>query len=864
MSRPRRPRALAARLAPAAAALLPLLAPGAARAQQAAGPPAQQPAQRPAPQPGARPGAAAVPQAAGQLVGRVVGAAAGQAVAGAGVTVRNAAGDTALVAGALTRADGSFRVDGLRPGRYTVRVRALGFAPLVRRDVAVTAAEPRADLGRLPLAAVAVQLTDVQVRADRATEVLAPDRNSYSVKDMPATSGGTAVDVLRNVPAVEVDGDNNVSLRGNPNVVVQINGRVSPMRGQQLGNFLAQLPANVVAKVEVVSNPSAKNDPEGLGGIVNIVLKQEADLGTSGGLAAGGGSTAQATASANVGRQSGPWTLFASYGFMRDRRTVSGESTREIFATAAAPRLGARRRPVRGHAPHVAQRDRDGRVQGDRARRARGQPRGQPPRHGRGFDSFYRASDAAGAVVGQTDQRTDQSQGGTTGDLALTWRRTLVPRSTRSSPRSASPRGATTTTSPSPAPRSAPTARPPAPPRSRPTARRARARPVRAERLHPRAAPRHQARGGLQGHVPPPDERLRRGHRDGRRRLRPRRGRSNAYTYGEAVHAAYGVLSQRAGRVDLQAGLRLEQADANFDLATTGRRYDIGYRSAFPSALASFTDAAGRNFKASYSKRISRPDVRQLNPFGFREDQYTVFEGNPGLRPEYTHAYELGYQQPLGKGGPGRASGTLQLTPFLRHTVSAVRQIGAVDDAGILRLGFRNAATVDQYGADVNLSVRRGRLSAFGGGSAFQQVTDASNLGTLAAARLSAFAWSARANATVKVTPALDLQAFGMYRSPTRIEQGRLSRFALANLALKQKLRGDHASVTLRVADPLGTMGWAVRASDGRVQQTMDRHFGARGTFLNFAYNFGQAPRIRPRPQDAEQAPGGGGLPGAP
>ncbi len=147
---------------------------------------------------------------------------------------------------------------------------------------------------------MAAQLTTVEVQADRSTESLAPDRNSYTVKDMPATAGGTAVDVLRNVPAVEVDGDNNVSLRGNGNVVVQINGRVSPMRGQQLGNFLAQLPANMVAKTEVVSNPSAKNDPEGLGGIVNIVLKQQADLGTSGGFTGGGGSTGQVNVSGNL------------------------------------------------------------------------------------------------------------------------------------------------------------------------------------------------------------------------------------------------------------------------------------------------------------------------------------------------------------------------------------------------------------------------------------------------------------------------------------------------------------------------------------------------------------------------------------
>jgi len=145
--------------------------------------------------------------------------------------------------------------------------------------------------------------------------------------------------VLRSVPSVEVDGDNKLSLRGNENVVVQINGRISPMRGEQLGNFLAQLPANMVARVEVVPNPSAKNDPEGMAGIVNIVLKENADLGLSGGATLGGGTTGQANASGNLGYQRGPLTLFANYGFMRDRRTITGYSDRQGLVSGLVPYL---------------------------------------------------------------------------------------------------------------------------------------------------------------------------------------------------------------------------------------------------------------------------------------------------------------------------------------------------------------------------------------------------------------------------------------------------------------------------------------------------------------------------------------------
>jgi ferric enterobactin receptor len=181
----------------------------------------------------------------GEIRGKLVDSASGQAVTSGSVAVRRV-GDSVFVSGALPKEDGSFRVDGLRSGRYTVRVRAIGFAPVVRNDIAITADHPAVDLGAIGLNAVAAKLEATQTVAEREDVVLAPDRTNYSVKNMPVASGGTAVDVLRNIPLVEVDGSNNVSLRGNANVVIQINGRSTPLKGDQLGAFLAQLPAGTV------------------------------------------------------------------------------------------------------------------------------------------------------------------------------------------------------------------------------------------------------------------------------------------------------------------------------------------------------------------------------------------------------------------------------------------------------------------------------------------------------------------------------------------------------------------------------------------------------------------------------------------
>ena len=149
----------------------------------------------------------------------------------------------------------------------------------------------------------------------------------------------------------------------------------------------------------------------------------------------------------------------------------------------------------------------------------------------------------------------------------------------------------------------------------------------------------------------------------------------------------------------------------------------------------------------------------------------------------------------------------------------------------------------------------------FGGASVFKQVTDGSNLSTDVSN--SAIGWSTRANATVKVTPTLDVQGFIMYRAAMTTEQGRMAAMTMTNVALRQKLRGDRASVSLRVMDPFNKMGMGFVTDDGRFYQTSERKFGARGVFLGFNYTFGQQPRLRQRaPEQQPESSAAGAAPG--
>jgi outer membrane receptor protein involved in Fe transport len=795
---------------------------------------------------GARPAGAPAMQASGSVRGTVLNAADGAPIASASVAIYSAR-DSSLVTGALSGADGSVRIEGLRPGRYYARVSAVGYQTVTRGGLAIDPSALVAELGQVKLAVSAVALEGLSVTAEKRTVALAPDRNSYSVRDMPGTSGGTAVDVLRNVPAVEVDIDGKVSLRGNENVVVQINGRPTPMRGEQLGNFLAQLPADMLEKIEVVPNPSAKYDPEGMAGIVNIALRQNTDLGASGGITFGGGSTGRANASANFGYQKGALTLYSSYGFMRDERESTGFTYRENRYESPLTYLEQDSRGTTSPLSHNVTLSTDYKL-GKRDALSSNLLFSTRSSE-RDNTNAYRELDAARATTSSYNRLTNGSGSEQNFDAALTYKHTVRPRMNEFSAEVRFNRSAEDdfdtftqqTLSGTPSSGSFLARR-----ETNGTDQLTRNFTLQSDYTRT-FAERTRLETGYKGVLRKLDYDFDASlFSEDDNAFRPDLARSNEFGYEEQVHSAYGVLGHSVGKFDLQGGLRVEHAAARFDLTTTGETFKNDYNSLFPSALVAFNVDNDRQLKLSYSKRVERPRTRQLNPFTRYDDPLNLSRGNPYLKPEYTHAVELGFQQ-------SGSLGTLQLSPFFRYTTDAVRRLTSVDENGVSTTTFKNIATSKSYGSDVTGSVRMGSLSGFAGVSAFQVVSDGSNVGTNISTN--AFGWSSRANLTYRINRGMDVQGFYMYRAPMKMEQGRMSGHSMLNLSLRQKLMNDKASLTLRVVDPFDQMRFNSTTSDSRFYQQMDRKMRSRGLFASFSYNFGQAPRMRQRPNPQQDMP---------
>lgn len=782
---------------------------------------------------------------AGEIRGQLVGATSHQPVDAGVITVLRAT-DSVVASEARSADDGTFHVERLAVGRYFVRLRSLGFSPAVRDDVVVSRNHLVVDLGMISLVAVASQVAAQVVTAERADVTTSPDRTSYATKNMTAASGGTAVDVLRNVPSVEVDATNQVSLRGNQGVVVQINGRPSPLKGEQLGNFLAQLPASAVKRVEVAPNPSAKDDPDGAAGIINIILNEDTNFGWSGGWTIATGTTGQANGSANIGHQGGPFTVFLSYGAYRNHQNMDGRSQLKnlqgSMPALVSSRVDGAAQPVSQNSTFRAEylvtpRDAlslDGTVSGGTLDR----------------DNVSTSTDLddVGVVIGRFAQANNQHTQYVTQDYAVAFRHTgdAKERAFSTEARLTRTDGTIATMLSGNVLQGNATTGAPAVPTERD--RSAIGWPtwtMQSDYTEPF--------GGAAG------TKLELGVKaDGHRMSNnftatyldtaskafvPNALRSSAFEYREQIDAAYALLTQQLAKVQAQAGLRVEQATTTLSLGNS--QVDNRYASAFPSAILSYDLTAARQAKVSYSRRITRPNPFQLDPAAYRVDARTAYVGNAHLRPEYTDAIELGLQET-------RGWGSVQINPYARHTAHAVRTILSVDSSGTTVGTYDNVASTRELGTDLNSTVHLGAATLLVGGNASHYSSNATNLAGNPSTR--AFVWSARVNATWQTTRTIDAQFSTNYRSAFATEGGSRRAFVFMNLSVRKKLWNDQGSVTIRAQDPFNLLTFgSITTSPGTIQSST-QSYGIRGLFIAVTRNLGQEIKLRP-PDNSGTAP---------
>ena len=244
--------------------------------------------------------------------------------------------DGSLITGVVTSQDGTFVIDGVKPGTYYMEASFMGYDTKTISDIAIDKRQSVKDLAIIGLS-IGNQLDEVIIQGERATVLHKIDRQVFDTKKFQSSQGGNAIDVVRNLPSVTVDAQGGISVRGSSGFAVLINGK--PTQGDASA-ILSQLPANALETVELITAPSAKYDPEGKGGILNIITKKGATNGIYTQINVRGGlpsiepyDTKEAAQrygiDATLNRRTDKWNL--SFGTSYQRNDKTGRREGEVF-----------------------------------------------------------------------------------------------------------------------------------------------------------------------------------------------------------------------------------------------------------------------------------------------------------------------------------------------------------------------------------------------------------------------------------------------------------------------------------------------------------------------------------------------------
>ncbi|HJV42364.1 TonB-dependent receptor domain-containing protein [Caulobacter sp.] len=679
------------------------------------------------------------------------------------------------------------------------------------------------------------------------------DRRSYSLgKDLQATTGSVA-DVLRNVPSVQVDVQGNVSLRGDSNVTIMIDGKPSGMfKGENRGQVLQQIPASQFERVEVMTNPSAAFSPEGTAGIINLITKQQRGVGTTGSVRVNAGTEGRKNASVSLARNTKRLTLSADGGWRRDKAKGEIVDDRERLDTATGKYATSHQKigfVSRGQS-HNARGGVDYDL--DKQTRLSAEARYNDMTYRSKSGSDYDGRDPAGAPIVRYQRRSDgemkRSVTGLSGDL----RRKLSGDDHEFTVHTSVERTRDRQTTLADAFNQLPTA-------SNFIERVRIGDELVQTRL--KAEYKRPLPGGaklvagyeLQVDDNDYDNYGARGPNAGSLTVTP--SLTNQFRYDQAVHALYATYSRPIGDWTVMPGLRLEEVKIDTNQVTSNLKDSYDYLRAYPSLHVQYKVDDTRQVNASYSRRIQRPTAQDLNPYRIYQDPYSYRQGDPRLKPQVTDSFEVAYQM---RKGFNYYLGTLYWRQARDGVTDVVRDIGD----GVLLTTKANLAKSRSGGLELVANARlTPKVSYTISGNAAWNEIGATELGF--PDKRSAFTVSGYAALNVQATPKDFFQVSGFAIGKRLTPQGYREPTGMLNLGYRHKFN-DRLSGVVTVQDSLKTFGDKLVINTAALKDRRAMDLDLRAVFVGFTYGFGGqgAPNPR-RPRepafDFQTTPGGVG-----
>ncbi len=764
------------------------------------------------------------------VTGRVIDASTKKPVEYANVSIFNSK-DSSIVTGGVTDGNGLFIIKNLVPGEYYAKVSFIGYGTKTVKKIDITSKAKGAKLGTIDLSATSINLGTVVVKGKNDMLVTNLDKQVINVEKDLQSAGGTALDVMQNIPALTVDIDGNISLRGSSNVTILVDGKPTGMAGLNSSDVLTSIPASSIKSVEVVTNPSAKYDPDGTAGIINIVLKRKSNLGFNGIFNLNAGTGSKYTGGTNFNYRTGDLNFYGDLSGRMFEFNRTGISSRTNFFNGSTSYLdqssnggynmymnninvGADylfddyntlsfstqlRQFHTNNSGDVFNSQLDGQsslenyfVNSSEANRTV-KANTYSLDYKRDFDNPEQkwTADAMYTTIGMN------STSGTNYNYLLTnGNPSSIPASLINNTYNNYHRMFT----------------------------------LQSDYVQPLGSG-NKIDLGFKSSISDLGNDYNYYNFDPANNLWINNAdRSNNFDYKEQIHAIYGIYTGSIGNFKYEGGLRGEYDATNADLINSGSLFNRHYTSLYPSAYLAYDFTPLQEFKISYSRRVDRPRPWQLNPFINYSDSLNLTYGNPDLAPQYTNSYEMGYSTFF-------FDFNLYTSLFLKQTSGMITQISGLINNGITETTYQNIASENNYGVEM---IANGSLFPWwkvtANASYFR--ADISDPVYVTGTSLNySYSWTSRINSTWNLDKTLSLQLTSTYNSPVVRPQGRTDALYFTDIAVKKDFWNGALSVNLRLSDIFDTMKYASETYGNGFTMFNTGRRDSRVLYLGVTYN---------------------------
>lgn len=749
---------------------------------------------------------------------------------------------TKQLSGGITDDKGNFNIS-VNPGTYDISFEFISFKT---QEIPNKIINSTLNFGTIELSEDTDKLDEIVIIAEKSTVEIRLDKRIYNVgKDM-TVKGGSASDVLDNVPSVDVDVEGNVSLRGNENVRILIDGKPSALVGLSGTDALRQLPADAIERVEVITSPSARYDAEGTAGILNIILRKGLASGLNGSMNATIGDPKQYRIASNVNFRTKKFNFFTNLGYRNSSGPGNFLTNLSIFENESFNSLRIEDRDF--------ERNRNGyniNVGLEYFLSKKSSITGT---------YFYRDSNNQNLstnnisvfdvddILEYSDLRIqDEDEIDNTSQISLNYTNNFntsghkltidVQYSDSEEIESASIDDSLAT-------------------ENNITTEKSKNTLIQTDYTLP-IGENTQFELGYRGdfqdlnsnflvnRIPELD-------------FNP----SNNLIFEQNVNAIYSQLGNKINKFSYLLGLRTEITDVKVRLTNTNENFDYNYSELFPTINFGFERTENQSFTLGYSRRLRRPRYWYLNPFESRNSQNIIYKGNPGLIPTFTNSFDLGFLQKIGKL-------TLNSSIYFQHSINAIQRVSrdeirlldGVNQVITIREPI-NLASEDRFGFELTANYnpsKKVRLS--GSFNVFKQeskgvyeynkftidgisgeISSTPELQDLGNVNNS---WFSRFNATFTLPGKIQMQNRLSYRGPRFTAQSESKGIFSTNIALSKDLFSEKGTVVLNVSDLFNSRKWrSTNYNPNRENPTsinyQESQWRVRQVSLNFTYRFNQ------------------------